>query len=61
MRTRKIPPTFVIFRVTAAAVTVLVLLLTGWGMGGHGPLASLHVVTSQTMNWLRLNTGVGVR
>jgi hypothetical protein len=51
------PPTFVIFRVTAVTITVLVLLLFGMGLGGLGPLDGLGVVTSHALSWLHINTG----
>lgn len=55
------PPTFVIFRVTATTLTVLVLVLFALGLGGRGPLAGLGAVTSHAVNWLHVNTGVGIR
>lgn len=55
------PPTFVVFRACSVALTVLILMLAVLGLEGHGPLASLHVVTTHTVGWLRLNTGVDNR
>jgi hypothetical protein len=55
------PPTFVLFRVTAVTITVLVLLLFGTGLGGLGPLDGLSAVTSHALNWLQINTGVTTR
>jgi hypothetical protein len=55
------PPTFAVFRITAAAVTVLLLVLVGMGVSGHGPLDGLGTVTSHATQWLRVNTGVSNR
>ena len=55
------PPTYVAFRAAAGAVTVLVLLLFGMGLRGHGPLHSLGPVTSNVVSWLHVNTGVDIR
>jgi hypothetical protein len=57
----RIPPTFVIFRVTAVTITILVLLLTAAGLSGRGPLDGLSGVTHHMESWLRLNTGVGAQ
>ena len=57
----RIPLTYVIFRVTAVAVTALVLLLLGTGLGGHGPLGGLGGFTSDAISWLHTNTGVDIR
>jgi hypothetical protein len=53
------PPTFAVFRVTAAAITVLVLVLVGISLSGRGPLDGLGTVTSHAEHWLQVNTGVG--
>lgn len=55
------PPTFVMYRASAVTITVLILVLAGLGLSGRGPLGGLHTVTTHTVSWLRLNTGVGTR
>jgi hypothetical protein len=55
------PPTFVIFRVSTAAITILVLLLFGLGLGGRGPLYGLGALASHAVNWVRDNTEVVIR
>jgi|GEM_PF-2834579 hypothetical protein len=57
----RIPLTFVIFRVAAVCLTVLVLALFGLGMASRGPLDGLGSVTSQAISWLHDNTGVTLR
>jgi len=57
----KTPPTFVIFRGVAAAITLLVLLLFGLGLARLGPASSLGGLTEHATSWLRVNTGVGIR
>lgn len=57
----RIPLTFVIFRLIAVTVTVLVLLVAGMGLSGRGPLDALGGVTHHAADWLRINTGVRVR
>jgi hypothetical protein len=57
----RIPLTFVIFRVTAVIITVLLLLLAGAGLSGRGPLDGLGAVTHHVADWLRINTGMGTR
>ena len=61
MRTTKTPPTYVAFRATAVAITLLVLLLFGMGLRGSGPLHSLGPITNTVVSWLHLNTGVSSR
>src|SRR5262252_8887750 len=53
----RIPLTFVIFRVTATTITVLVLLAVVLGLTGRGPLDALSGVTHHAAGWLRVNTG----
>jgi hypothetical protein len=57
----KTPSTYIAFRATAVAITLLVLLLFGMGMHGAGPLHSLGPVTKTVVGWLQLNTGVKTR
>jgi hypothetical protein len=59
--TMRTPPTFVIFRAAAAAITLLALLLFGLGLARLGPASSLGGLTEHATSWLRLNTGVGNR
>lgn len=61
MRTTKTPSTYVAFRATAVAITLLVLLLFGMGVHGSGPLHALGPITNTVVSWLRLNTGVNTR
>jgi hypothetical protein len=56
----KTPPTFVIFRVSAAAITFLTLLLFGMGLARLGPASSLGGLTAHATSWLRVNTGVNI-
>lgn len=56
-----IPRTFVLFRITAATITVLVLVLVGYGMAGHGLFHGLGGITGHAVSWLRVNTGIGDR
>jgi hypothetical protein len=49
------------YRASAVTITVLILVLAGLGLSGRGPLGGLHTVTTHTVSWLRLNTGVGTR
>jgi hypothetical protein len=53
-----IPVTFVLFRVTAAVLTLLVVVAFVLGLSGHGPLDGIHAWTTATENWLHINTGV---
>lgn len=57
----KTPPTFVIVRAATSAITLFLLLLLGLGLAGHGPLDSLHALTSHAIDWLRSNTGLALR
>ncbi len=57
---RKIPPTYVIFRVTAVVICVLGLLVFGLGVAGHGPLGQLSGATSEASRWLHLHGNPGV-
>jgi hypothetical protein len=61
MRINQTPPTYIAFRATAVAITVLVLLLFGLGLQGLGPLHSLGPVASNVTSWLHANTGVSNR
>lgn len=54
-------PTFILFRVTAAVITVLLLLLAGLGAAGRGPLDGLGTVYSHAVNWLRAIPGEGTQ
>jgi len=56
----KTPPTFVIFRAATSAITLLLLLLFGLGLAGHGPLGSLHALTSHAITWLQSSTGLAL-
>lgn len=56
----KTPPTFVIFRGVAVAITLLVLLLFGLGLARLGPANSLGGLTEHATSWLRVDTGVGI-
>jgi len=56
-----IPRTFVLFRAAAASATVLLLLLAGFGLAGHGLFHGLGGITSHALSWLRANTGLGTR
>jgi hypothetical protein len=51
------PPTFIIFRITSATITVLALLLVGVGLSGRGPAGGLGALTTHLTGWLRDNTG----
>jgi hypothetical protein len=55
------PPTFVIYRIGTASVTVLVLLLFGLGLGGWGPLHGLSAFSSHAVDWLQARAGVTFR
>jgi hypothetical protein len=55
----KTPPTFVIFRAAAAAITFLIVLLLGLGLARLGPASSLGGLAEHATTWLRVNTGVG--
>jgi hypothetical protein len=55
------PPTFVVFRVGAAAITLLALLLFALGLTRLGPASSLGGLAEHATTWLRINTGVGIR
>ncbi len=55
------PPTFVIFRAAAAAITFLALLLFGLGLARLGPASSLGGLAGHATTWLRVNTGVDIR
>jgi hypothetical protein len=55
----KIPLTFVIFRIAAVTITVLLLLFFGLGLSGRGPLGGLGGITSHSTGWLRTNTQAG--
>jgi hypothetical protein len=57
----KTPPTFVIFRATAVAITFLALLLFVLGLARLGPASSLGGLTEHATSWLRVNTGVAIR
>jgi hypothetical protein len=46
----KTPPQFVIFRVVAATITVLILATFGLGLAGQGPLDGLGTQTSRVVN-----------
>lgn len=61
MSATKTPSTYIAFRATAVAVTLLVLLLFGMGLRGTGPLHSLGPITNTVVSWLHLNTGVNTR
>jgi hypothetical protein len=56
----KTPPTFVIFRSVAAAITLLVLLLFGLGLARLGPAGSLGGFSGHVTSWLHVNTGVDI-
>ncbi len=55
------PPTFVVFRASAATITLLALLLFGLGLARLGPASSLGGLAEHATTWLRINTGVGIR
>jgi len=55
------PPTFVIFRAAAAAITLLILLLFGLGLARLGPASGLGGLTEHATTWLRVSTGVDIR
>ena len=57
----KTPPTFVIFRAAAAAITFLIVLLFGLGLARLGPASSLGGLAEHATTWLRVNTGVGTQ
>ena len=57
----KTPPTFVIFRAAAAAITFLIVLLFGLGLARLGPASSLGGLAEHATTWLRVNTGVGAQ
>jgi len=56
-----IPPTFVMFRLVAVTVTLVLLLSLGFGLRGHGPLHGLVGYGNSALNWLDANTGVRFR
>jgi hypothetical protein len=54
------PYTFVAFRILAATVTLLVLLVIGFGLGGLGPAGGLSALTDHAIGWFDANTAVGL-
>ncbi len=56
-----IPVTFVLFRITAAALSLIIVVAFGLGLSGHGPLDGIHSWTTAAENWLHVNTGVDLR
>lgn len=56
-----IPPTFVIFRLVAVTVTLVLLLSLGFGLRGHGPFRGLVGYGNSALDWLHANTGVELR
>ena len=55
------PPTFVIYRVATATITLLALLAFGIGLGGLGPLDGLNTLTNHAVDWFQANTRVILR
>lgn len=49
----KTPPQFVIFRLAAATITVLLLLTAGLGLASRGPLGGLGMQTTRVVNLVR--------
>jgi hypothetical protein len=56
-----IPITYVLSRVTAAVVSVLIITAFGLGLSGRGPLTAVHSWTHGFEDWLYLYTGVRLR
>ncbi|MGH3187312.1 MAG: hypothetical protein ACRDPY_20940 [Streptosporangiaceae bacterium] len=49
----KTPPQFVVFRLAAGVMTVLILLTAGLGLAARGPLGGLGVQRSRVVNLVR--------